>query len=50
MNDVCLSLPTVVSAEGAGQVLEIPLSEQELAGLQASAETLHDAWESVTAK
>ena len=49
INDVCLSLPTVVSAEGAGQVLEIPLSEQELAGLQASAATLHDAWESVSA-
>ena len=47
INDVCLSLPTVVSAEGAGLVLEIPLSEQELAGLQASAATLHNAWESV---
>lgn len=45
--DVCLSLPTVVSAEGAGQVLEIPLSPSELAGLQTSANTLQDAWMSV---
>ena len=48
INDVCLSLPTVVTADGAGDVLEIPLSEQELAGLQASAATLHDAWASVS--
>ena len=49
INDVCLSLPTVVTADGAGRVLEIPTSESELAGLQASAQTLHDAWASVTA-
>ena len=48
IEDVCLSLPTVVTAQGAGKVLEIPLSEPELAGLQASAQTLHDAWASVT--
>ena len=47
IDDVCLSLPTVVTAEGAGKVLEIPLSDAELAGLQASAQTLHDAWGSV---
>ncbi len=47
INDVCLSLPTVVSAAGAGEVLEIPLSDSELAGLRASADTLHAAWESV---
>lgn len=44
IGDVCLSLPTVVSESGAGRVLEIPLSEPELAGLQASAATLHEAW------
>jgi len=47
ISDVCLSLPTVISSNGAGQVLEIPLSDSELAGLQASAATLHGAWESV---
>ena len=48
IEDVCLSLPTVVTAQGAGKVLEIPLSEPELAGLQASRRPLHDAWASVT--
>ena len=48
ISDVCLSLPTVVSVDGAGQVLEIPLSDAELAGLQASADTLKSAWASVS--
>jgi L-lactate dehydrogenase len=45
--DVCLSLPTVVSAAGAGEVLEVPLNVSELLGLQASAATLKKAWESL---
>jgi L-lactate dehydrogenase len=49
ISDVCLSLPTVVTSEGAGTVLEIPLSDTELAGLQDSAATLQDAWKSVMA-
>ena len=40
---VALSLPTAVSAAGAGRVLEVPLSGSELAGLRASADTLRDA-------
>lgn len=48
INDVCLSLPTVVSAAGAGQVFEVPLSVPELLGLQASAKTLHETWAAVT--
>ena len=47
ISDVCLSLPTVVSAAGAGHVLEVPLSVAELLGLQASAHTLKRAWESL---
>ncbi|WP_197383272.1 L-lactate dehydrogenase [Mycolicibacterium mengxianglii] len=47
LNDVCLSLPTVVTAAGAGRVLDVPLDESELAGLQASAATLTDAWKSI---
>lgn len=39
---VALSLPTVVSAHGAGQVLEVPLAVSELLGLQRSAATLHE--------
>ena len=40
---VALSLPTAVSAAGAGRALEVPLSGSELAGLRASADTLRDA-------
>lgn len=47
ISDVCLSLPTVVTANGAGQVLEIPLAPDELDGLKSSAATLHDAWAQV---
>ena len=44
---VALSLPTAVSAAGAGRVLEVPLSGSELAGLRASADTLRDAQHSL---
>lgn len=47
IDDVCLSLPTVVTATGTGQVLEIPLSVAELLSLQASAATLKQAQESL---
>lgn len=43
IDDVCLSLPTVVTAAGTGQVLEVPLSVSELLSLQASAATLKQA-------
>lgn len=39
LEDVCLSLPTVVSREGAYKRLEVPLSDEEREGLLASAET-----------
>lgn len=38
--DVCLGVPAVVGAEGVLQVLDIPLSEDELAALQRSAKTV----------
>lgn len=44
---VALSLPTVVSAGGAGTVLEIPLSDDELDGLRASATALRAVQESL---
>lgn len=47
IDDVCLSLPTVVTAAGTGQVLEVPLSVSELLSLQASAATLKLAQESL---
>ncbi|AQT78143.1 L-lactate dehydrogenase [Mycolicibacterium litorale] len=43
ISGVALSLPTVVSAAGAGEVLQVPLAVQELLGLQASATTLRSA-------
>lgn len=43
LTDVALSLPTVLSRTGAGQVLEVPLAVNELLGLQASARTLREA-------
>ncbi len=43
LEDICLSLPTVIGREGVVQVLELPLSEDELVGLQRSAEVLKEA-------
>lgn len=42
IEDVCISVPTIVSQNGAEQILEIPLSEEELEKLQASAKELHE--------
>ncbi len=44
---VALSLPTVVCAAGAGPILEVPLSADELQGLRASAQTLTDVQRSL---
>ena len=44
---VALSLPTVISAHGAGRILEVPLSVSELLGLQASASTLLEVQQSL---
>lgn len=43
LRDVCLSLPVVVGREGAVQVLEPELSDDERAGLLHSAEVLREA-------
>jgi L-lactate dehydrogenase len=45
--DLCLSLPTIVGREGVVQVLELPLSEDELAGLRQSAAVLREVARSV---
>lgn len=42
IEDVCVSVPTIVSQEGAEQILEIPLSDEELEKLQTSAKELHE--------
>lgn len=47
LNDVALSLPSLVSRTGAGQVLQVTLSVNELLGLQGSAQTLTEARDSL---
>ena len=40
ISDVCLSVPTIVDAHGVGDRLPVPMSDDELAGLRASAEAV----------
>lgn len=40
IDGMCLSVPTVVSRDGAGRILEIPFNDEELCGLQSSADKL----------
>jgi len=47
LRDVALSLPTLLSRAGAGRVLEVPLSVNELLGLQGSAKTLTEVRDSL---
>lgn len=43
LEGLALSLPSVVSREGLQEILEIPLSEEELSALKASAEQMQKA-------
>jgi L-lactate dehydrogenase len=47
LNDVCLSLPCVVNSRGIDRVLELPLSPEEEAGLERSAQTIMTALQSL---
>jgi L-lactate dehydrogenase len=47
LEDVCLSLPTILGQQGIVQVLDLPLNAEELAGLRASAEVLQGVARSV---
>ena len=40
INDMCLAVPTIVTSEGAEKIIEIPLNDEEILGLQQSAEKL----------
>ena len=42
IEDICLSVPTLVGREGALQRLSVPLSATEIKGLQKSATSLHE--------
>ncbi|MDP4133975.1 MAG: L-lactate dehydrogenase [Bacillota bacterium] len=43
VNDICLSLPTVMGKGGAKKILEVPLSEEEANGLKNSAQVMRKA-------
>jgi L-lactate dehydrogenase len=43
IDDVCMSVPSIVNRGGVDAALEVPLNAAELAGLQNSAETIRDA-------
>ncbi len=47
LNDICISVPTIVSQNGAEQVLEIPLNEEEKEKLRKSADELHNVLKSL---
>jgi L-lactate dehydrogenase len=47
IRDVSLSLPTVVSAEGAGDVLDLTISAEEMQALRRSADILQNACRSL---
>lgn len=49
IDDICLSVPCIVSVRGAEPPLEIPLNEAELAGLRASADAIRATLKSVSA-
>lgn len=40
IGDVCLSVPTLVQAGGVGARIEVPMTDEELAGLRASADAV----------
>lgn len=50
LQDVCLSVPCIVSENGVQRIIESPLSEQELAALSASASVLNEAIEQLNIK
>jgi len=40
ISDVCLSVPAIVHAGGVGDRIEVPMTDEELSGLRASAEAV----------
>lgn len=47
LEDVCLSLPTIVNNGGISKVLELPLADEEVEGIVRSAETLKKAMKEI---
>src|SRR5204863_812127 len=50
VNDVCLSVPTVVGCGGAREQIELPLTQKERLGIQQSARVLRDIIDQVEAR
>jgi len=48
VNDICLSVPTIVNRNGVREVLKLPLKDEEIAKLQISALMLKNAAKSLT--
>jgi len=48
VDDVCLSVPTIVNRSGVREVLKLPLTEEEITKLQSSASTLKGILKSLT--
>jgi L-lactate dehydrogenase len=42
INDVCLSLPTIVNKKGVNSVIEVPLNDNELKAVKKSADTIKE--------
>lgn len=47
IKDIALSVPTQVSGYGTERVLDVPFSENEIAGLRSSAQTLKESLKSI---
>jgi L-lactate dehydrogenase len=45
IDDICLSLPSIINRRGRTKVLELPLNEEEKSALQRSAQTLRQVLE-----
>ena len=43
LNDVALSLPVVINRQGIAKTLDLPLSDEEEAGLKGSSQIIHEA-------
>ncbi len=48
VDEICLSVPTIVNRTGVREVLKLPLMEEEIAKLQSSASTLKSIVKSLT--
>jgi L-lactate dehydrogenase len=50
MSNICVSLPCVVGRGGRERVLELPMTDEELAGVKNSAKVLRESADAVGLK